>query len=128
MNRRQFLPILGLPLLLLTGCSNTYNLFFRMTVEVDDDGQVYSGSSVMKLSIRQGSPALQHIGGGASSGLQGEAVALEIGKRGLLFMALRKPAGAFTELPSSIMRRARVAPVDPSSRDSEKRFEREYRR
>ncbi len=112
----------------LVGCGETFNFYFRFTVEVEADGHTYSGSSVMYRYVRSGYDALENIGGGFSSAFQGEAVPVDIGKRGTLFMSLRKANGAsIGSLPTDLMRRAKVVPDDPSIRNHKKQWVRQYR-
>lgn len=68
------------------------SLRYEITVEVEADGEVYSGSSVQEVTVG----LMLNINGGGSrawSSFKGEAVAVEIADRGILFVLLAGPRG-----------------------------------
>ena len=66
-----------------------YSWHQKMTIEVEADGQVYSGSSVVRVSWRKNDPLGAANGATWLSSLRGEAPFVEIPGRGVLFALLR---------------------------------------
>lgn len=88
---QRIIGILGLVFaaLLLTGCSSRTSpwVHFKIIVDVEADGKVYSGSSVLGMQFgnfeRTGQKGLYHFGT-----MKGEAPFVEVGERGTLFVLL----------------------------------------
>jgi hypothetical protein len=66
---------LVIALLSTTGCTRTAEVSYRMTIEVEDNGQIYSGTGVWKQTYQ----------GGRLRGL-GDAIAVDIGAKGTLYV------------------------------------------
>lgn len=63
----------------------SYSWHQKMTLEVEVDGQVYFGSSVVKVSWRKNDPLGAANGATWLSGIRGEAAFVEVSERGVLF-------------------------------------------
>ncbi len=76
-----------------------------MTIEVEVDGQVYSGSSVMRVKWRKNDPMGATHGPSWISGIRGEAAFVEIPERGVLFalMSFSGNTSYAADLPTRIM-------------------------
>jgi hypothetical protein len=87
---KRGLTILGFIIVLaLGGCWWVYpsaSLRYEITVEVEADGQVYSGSSVHEVTLRRQPQLLSAPP--VSGDFKGEAVAVNIADRGTLFVLL----------------------------------------
>ncbi|MCA9500189.1 MAG: hypothetical protein KC588_13440 [Nitrospira sp.] len=59
-----------------------------MTVEVDVDGQLYTGSSVVKVTVRDSDPLTKGLGFSSQFGARGEAAFVELPGKGYLFALL----------------------------------------
>jgi hypothetical protein len=66
-----------------------YSLHYRMTLVVDDNGRQVEGSTVVEVSIARS------IDVPYSRGLKGEALAVDLGSRGILFAVLRGADGSY---------------------------------
>lgn len=92
--------ILLIGVLVLVGVSVAYCQHFwfpytwhqKMTVEVELNDQVYSGSSVVQVRWHKNDPIGAVNGPAWLSGIRGEATVVEIPGRGLLFGLLNSPA------------------------------------
>ena len=84
------LVILLLAFCLLGGCQVTRSLKFRVTVNVDDNGTIYSGSAVQEIILRK---PIKWLGSLAMGDIQvrGEAIPVKIGDKGYLFMLFVNP-------------------------------------
>lgn len=99
----KFLLLFGV---LLVGGIGTY-LFFafpsyswhqKMTIEVEADGKVYSGSSVVRVRWRKNDPLGASNGPSWIKSVKGEGPFVEIPGHGLVFALLDPPAGfGYTE-------------------------------
>jgi hypothetical protein len=69
---------LSIAMLAMAGCMRTASASYLMTIEVDDNGKIYSGSGVWK----------QIYEGSAPRGF-GDAIAVDIGTKGTLFVLVR---------------------------------------
>ncbi len=68
------------------------SLRYEITVEVEADGEVYSGTGVHEVTLGLQPQILTEAA--ARSSFKGEAVAVDIGDRGTLFILLTGPSGA----------------------------------
>ncbi len=91
---RYFGTLAGALLVIVFGVSACWNQVYptnsfryRLTVEVDTPEGLKSGSSVIEVTRRQG-PKFGDSGGGGLS-INGEAVTVDLGARGLLFILLK---------------------------------------
>jgi hypothetical protein len=78
--------------LLLSGCIGEKHTFrYRLTLSVNVDGMVHTGSSVIEDTFID-QVALAGLAGGIpwAARLRGEAVAVDLGARGILFCVLRR--------------------------------------
>jgi hypothetical protein len=71
--------------MILGACGNTAEVRYKVTVEVDDNGTDRSGSSVMSFRLSKPTVALAHPYDGE---FKGEAVAVDLGNRQVLFALL----------------------------------------
>jgi hypothetical protein len=73
--------------------SQTTELRYRLIVDVEVDGQVYRGSGVWAVRFEAiGFPEMGSTGGArAESRTNGDAIVVEIGQRGPLFVTLAAP-------------------------------------
>ena len=86
--RMAALCVMAWTLALLSGCGNIHTFRYRLTVEVEDNGEVKSASSVIEVQFRGG--------GGSSSGspyryytsIKGIAPVIDLGRGGNLVAAL----------------------------------------
>jgi hypothetical protein len=69
-------------------------LRYRLTVDVDVDGVVHTGSSVVEVFYQPLPDSLVGIGGGAEFGgeMRGNAITVNLGERGLLFVVDYSPS------------------------------------
>jgi hypothetical protein len=67
---------------------HTYTYRYRLTIEVEADGNVHVGSGVRQASLTRKATWIPQTGG-AYSGVRGEAIAIDLGKRGMLFALLK---------------------------------------
>ncbi len=86
-----FSALTGLALMTTTGCGNSAEVRYKVTVEIDDNGTPRSGSSVWSWSLRKPTVALASRYDGR---FRGEAVAVDLGKGGTLFALLRAEDGS----------------------------------
>lgn len=104
---RALLPmLLGLCALLVAGCDRSPIVRYRMTIEVEADGQVHTGSSVWEFGLSKGFPQAY------AAHFRGEAVAVDLPGRGTLFGLLVGRGkdgipqnGAMEMLPENVYRR-----------------------
>ncbi len=88
--------ILLIGVLVLIGASVAYCQHFwipytwhqKMTVEVDVDGQLYTGSSVVKVTVRDSDPLTKGLGFSSQFGARGEAAFVELPGKGYVFALL----------------------------------------
>lgn len=86
---------LGIGLLVLVACLygcyasvvTTGSWRYRLTLTVNDNGTLRTGSSVIQVNVMQGLEFLPEST--PSIGVRGEAVAVDLGKKGVLFALLR---------------------------------------
>ncbi|TFV37995.1 hypothetical protein E4K66_16295 [Bradyrhizobium frederickii] len=82
----------------LTGCGSlSETIRYRLTVNVDVDGRLVSGSGVIQVKQSDMRPVFGSMGG-AGSEISGEAVMVDLGPRGTLFALLRGPKTGFGDL------------------------------
>ncbi len=93
---------LGATMLGLFGCGAPPDNF-RVSVSVNVNGTLHTGSSVQRFRC--------HKGGGILGGLdvsqcvvKGEAVVVDLGDRGLLFLTFKGPQGDMTSMVTSMLR------------------------
>ncbi len=67
---------------------STYTWHQKMTIEVEADGQVYSGLSVVKVSVRDSDPVTKGLGFSLQFGARGEAAFVELPGQRYLFALL----------------------------------------
>ncbi|HQU29582.1 MAG TPA: hypothetical protein PKZ24_10475 [Nitrospirales bacterium] len=88
--------ILLIGALVLAGVSVAYCQHFwfpytwhqKMTLEVDVDGQLYAGSSVVKVTVRDSDPLTKGLGFSSQFGARGEAAFVELPEGKFLFALL----------------------------------------
>ncbi|WNM62085.1 hypothetical protein [Candidatus Nitrospira neomarina] len=88
--------ILLIGVLVLVGVSLAYCQHFwfpytwhqKMTLEVDVDGQFYTGSSVVKVTVRDSDPLTKGLGFSSQFGARGEAAFVELPEGKVLFALL----------------------------------------
>jgi hypothetical protein len=89
---RRELVLSALAGLLLTGCSERLPTYrYRMTVEVETPEGLRTASSVIEVRTTRGSGFPGPEAGGIADEVTGEAVAVDLGRRGTLFALLRGP-------------------------------------
>lgn len=112
---RRGLTVFGFLLVLAVGsCWLAYPsgaLRYKMTVEVEVDGEIYSGSAVHEIRIAKHPPPNLAWDRNFSTTFRGEAVVVDIGSRGTLFVLLTGPC-LYAERPLSEIRRCRPDPED----------------
>ena len=84
----------------------TYSWHQKMTIEVEADGQVFSGSSVVRVSWRKNDPLGAANGATWLSGIRGESAFVEVPERGVLFGLLSNSgngAALTADLPTRLM-------------------------
>lgn len=82
-------PLL-LALLLLGGCNSWPRFFkYRLTLNVSVDGVVKSGTVVNELSISFNDGIFAGMGNAFTPGCRGDAVVVDLGDKGLLFVLLK---------------------------------------
>jgi hypothetical protein len=69
---------LSIAMLAMAGCMRTASASYLMTIEVDDNGKIYTGNGVWKQSFE----------GNAPRG-RGDAIAVDIGTKGTLFVLVK---------------------------------------
>lgn len=81
---------------ILTGCSGSLSetIRYRLTVNVEVDGKLLSDSGVLQVKQSDTTPILGSMGG-AGNEVTGEAVAIDLGSKGILFALLRGPQTGF---------------------------------
>lgn len=90
---RTLLLVVALPVLWL-GSAFLYETLsgksyrYRLTLQVDADGKPYAGTGVIRVSSTPKAGWVPQSGG-AYSGVQGEAVMINLGSRGMLFALLK---------------------------------------
>lgn len=83
---------LGAAALLLTACSEQLPTYrYRLTVEVDTPEGLRTGSSVIEVRTREGAAFPGPEAASTHSRIRGEAVAVDLGPRGVLFALLTSP-------------------------------------
>lgn len=84
MNRREFLPLLGAPIM-LTGCGGTsVTRNFRVIATAEVDGEKVESSTVMQVTYSKVTNSLMGAGGAAT--LKGEALILDLKGKGTVFI------------------------------------------
>jgi hypothetical protein len=74
----------------------TVSYRYRLTVAVEVDGQVHSGSSVIEVWHRFNPRTLWHFAGTYNDGIWGQAALVDLGARGVLVAALGGQGGSCT--------------------------------
>ena len=89
------MKILGVIALMLLGVYGCYHsaapsatIRYKLTLTVDDNGKQYTGSSVVEVSRQDTTKIFSGIGGYGGS-YKGEAVAVDMGEKGVLFALLK---------------------------------------
>ncbi|MDH5587790.1 MAG: hypothetical protein OEZ05_14320 [Nitrospirota bacterium] len=67
---------------------NSYSWHQKMTIEVEVDGQLYSGSSVVEVQVGQSDPITERLGYPLAFGARGEAAFVELPGKRYLFALL----------------------------------------
>lgn len=102
--RATFAILLGAFALLLPGCGEQFPTYrYRLTVEVETPEGLRTGSSVIEVRTR---PSGTLHPGGIVSRVRGEAVAVDLGARGILFALLSSeddPDNAAGIAPSALL-------------------------
>jgi hypothetical protein len=95
----------------LSGCSDSAEVRYRVTVTVDDNGVARTGSSVWSVKLSEGGPVTSY-----NMRFRGEAVAVDLGERGRLFAVLigRHPNGEFERAAIQMMPEALFGDVGRS--------------
>ncbi|MGH1418593.1 MAG: hypothetical protein ACRBCJ_07020 [Hyphomicrobiaceae bacterium] len=70
--------------------SNRYDAKFRLTVNVEVDGKIHSGSSVVEVQWTRTISMFRGLSPGYSKKVMGEAVLVDLGKHGVLLTLLRR--------------------------------------
>ncbi len=70
------------------GASSSYSWNQKMTLEVEVDGQLYTGSSVVTVSVRDSDPLTKGLGFSSQFGARGEAAFVELPNQRYLFALL----------------------------------------
>ena len=107
MKMLRLLAAIGLALA-LAGCGDQWTYRFKLTLDVEIDGQVRSGSGVIQVFEAYNEHSLG--GNVISRALRGEAVAVDLGPRGVLFATLKYQARDFDTLPRLAFKRAGLIP------------------
>jgi hypothetical protein len=77
--------------LTLAGCNSwPRSLHYRFTVEVENDGKLVSGSAVQEEYCTFNDGLLKGLGNDFNCGVRGEAVVVDLGSKGLLFVLMIK--------------------------------------
>jgi hypothetical protein len=75
--------------LALAGCGSAPRVArYRFTVEVDDNGRIVSGSSVQEEDCIFNDGLFKGMGNAVNCGVRGEAVVVDLGSKGQLFVSL----------------------------------------
>src|ERR1700728_2429725 len=82
------LIIIGIPVIWFWVSFPTVSYRYRLTVAVECDGQVHSGSSVIEVLLRFNPKWLPPSGGTYNVFVTGQAVLIDLGARGVLVAAL----------------------------------------
>ena len=82
--------------MILGACGNSAEIRYKVTVEVDDNGAHRSGSSVMSFRVSKPTVALASP---YDAKFRGEAVAVELGNRQVLFALLKDEDGLMSTVP-----------------------------
>lgn len=89
--------LIGMTLLLISACNQSLPTYrYRLTVEVDTPEGLKTGSSVIEVRAHKGGGFPGPEAGGVRGAVRGEAVAVNLGRRGILFALLRGAEGSFT--------------------------------
>jgi hypothetical protein len=75
----------------------TVTVRYRLAIEVEADGQTYVGSGVLEAAHSKGIPWMSNYSSVKHTDVKGEAVAVDIGSRGTLFVLLTKGKGPYSE-------------------------------
>jgi hypothetical protein len=75
----------------------TVTVRYRLAIEVDADGQTYVGSGVLEAAHSKGIPWMSNYSSVKHTDVKGEAVAVDIGSRGTLFVLLTQGKGPYSE-------------------------------
>lgn|GEM_PF-2332085 len=87
LNRLLILLIVSLSPLVLTSCGPTSSRNVQITITVNDNGTLRTGSSVFRFVCQESNPKLGQMGIGKCL-VYGEAVAVDLKSRGYLFMTI----------------------------------------
>lgn len=82
------LPFLWVGAAALTEFGNTWTYRYRLTIGVSVNGKEHVGSSVVQVRVTKKSSMLPQTGG-VYKAVAGEAIAVELGERGVLFVLLK---------------------------------------
>jgi hypothetical protein len=86
------LPILALVVWFGSGVVyenwNAKSFRYRLTLEIEDNGVVHTGSSVIQVNVQPKAHWLPQSGG-VNMSVRGEAVVVDLGKKGILFALLK---------------------------------------
>ena len=93
----------------LTGCFSTYTWHQKMTVEVEADGQLYAGSSVVQVSATQ-NPDFLPVSNARDVDFRGEAVVLKLPENQYLFTLLTNAINLAPKVFEAELRKARKEP------------------
>ncbi len=78
-----------------------YEACFRMTVNVEVDGKVHSGSSVIQVGWQTPNPLFRGLAAGWNQRFEGEAVLVDLGKPGVLLALLKNPYFWSPDVPNA---------------------------
>jgi hypothetical protein len=85
---------------------------YRLSISVETDGEVHSGSSVIEVWHRFNPRTLWHAVGTYNDSIHGQAVLVDLGTRGVLVAALAKQPGGCTVDARYLVGRAYEPAVD----------------
>jgi hypothetical protein len=84
-------------------------LRYRLTIEAEADGRPVTGSGVIEVTYRKADFPLSSVA--ISTAVKGEAVAVDLGPRGILFVVLTGPPGTTSaDPPTMAVRTFNLAP------------------
>lgn len=93
MNSALRLLVVAFAAIALAGCNGTAEAVrYRLTVEVDDNGAIRTGAAVQEENCTFNDGAFKGMGNALNCGIKGEAVVIDLGEKGALFVLLIRDA------------------------------------
>ena len=80
--------VMAWTLALLSGCGNVHTFRYRLTVEVEDNGEVKSASSIIEVQFRGGGTSGSGSPYRSYTSTKGVAPVIELGRHGMLVAAM----------------------------------------